>query len=476
MAVQPMHPETTTHLWGRILSSVQGKLETQQAFDTWLKPIVPLALSPQLVELEVPNPFFVDWIHQYHLLTLRQSLREVLGGEPEIRFTARDASSGGGEALARVERSVLDAPSLPESDRAAPTAPPRAGRAERAWLESRLTPRLTFGSFVVGGSNEFTHAACRAVAERPGDAYNPLFIFAGSGLGKTHLLHAIGHQVRAARPEARVSYVPAERFTNEMIYAIQHAQTLAFRNKYRNVDLLLIDDIQFLAGKESTQEEFFYTFNALRDAHKQIVVTADKPPKDIPMLEERLTSRFNQGLVTDIKQPDLETRLAILRNRCELEGEGVRISDDVLLLIGDRIRTNIRDLEGCLVRVLALSSLLHQEITLELAEEVLSHYVNAEPDQMRPERIVTVVAERFGVRVDALCGQRRTQSIALPRQVAMYLMRQLTDLSLVEIGRAFGGRDHTTVMYACVKVGELVGRDTVFADKVNGMISTLAAG
>lgn len=466
MSVQPMLPEATTQLWGQVLSAVQIKLETQQAFDTWLKPIVPLTLSPQLVELEVPNPFFIDWIHQYHLRSLRQSLQEVFGTEPEIRFSARDP----------VAVTSPPAPVTPTPAPATSLAEPVPPRGDRAWLDSRLNPRLTFASFVVGSSNAFAHAGCRAVAGRPGEAYNPLFIFAGSGLGKTHLLHAIGHAVRQNRPGARVYYVSAERFTNEMIYSIQHAQTLAFRNKYRNVDVLLIDDIQFLAGKESTQEEFFYTFNALRDAHKQVVVTADKAPKDIPMLEERLTSRFNQGLVTDIKQPDLETRMAILRNRLEQDGDGVKLPDDVLLLIADRIRNNIRDLEGCLVRVLALGSLLHQEITLTLAEEVLQHYVNPEPDQMTPERILAAVSDRFGIKVEALCGQRRTQSVALPRQVAMYLMRQLTDLSLVEIGRAFGGRDHTTVIYACDKVGGLIRGDSALADKVNGLISTLASG
>ena len=461
MSAQPTLPEVTTHLWGQVLSAVQNRLETQQAFDTWLKPIVPLTLSPQLVELEVPNPFFIDWIHQYHLDALRLSLREVLGADPEIRFAAREPSA------------------LPPAGPPLPTPRPEpepAPREDRAWLDSRLNPRLTFGSFVVGGSNAFAHAGCRAVAERPGEAYNPLFIFAGSGLGKTHLLHAIGHAVREKRPHARVYYVSAERFTNEMIYAIQHAQTLAFRNKYRNVDVLLIDDIQFLAGKESTQEEFFYTFNALRDAHKQVVVTADKAPKDIPMLEERLTSRFNQGLVTDIEYPDLETRMAILRNRIEQDGDGVALPDDVLLLIADRIRSNIRDLEGCLVRVLALGSLLHQEITLAMAEQVLQHYVNPEPDRMTPERILAAVSDRFGVKLDLLCGPRRTQSVALPRQVAMHLMRQLTDLSLAEIGRAFGGRDHTTVLYACEKVEGLMRTDNALAEKVNGVMSTLASG
>jgi chromosomal replication initiator protein len=467
MAVQPMLPEATTQLWGQVLTAVQGRLESQHAYNTWLKPIVPLTLSPQLVELEVPNPFFIDWIHQYHLHTLRQSLCEILGSEPEIRFTAREPLPPTSEP-----RVLSGAPS-PSVERSAPVA---TARGDRAWLDSRLNPRLRFESFVVGSSNSFAHAACRAVVERPGEAYNPLFIFAGSGLGKTHLLHAIGHAVRESRPASRVYYVSAERFTNEMIYSIQHAQTLSFRNKYRNVDVLLIDDVQFLAGKESTQEEFFYTFNALRDAHKQVVVSADKAPKDIPMLEERLTSRFNQGLVTDVKQPDLETRLAILRNRYEKDSDGVKLPDDVLLLIADRIRNNVRDLEGCLVRVLALGSLSHQEITMELAEEVLQHYVNPEPDRMAPDRILSAVAERYGVRIEALCGQRRTQSIALPRQVAMYLMRQLTDLSLVEIGRTIGGRDHTTVIYGCEKVRELVSRNHEVAEKVNGLISTLASG
>jgi len=462
MSAQLTLPEVTAQLWGQVLTAVQVRLETQQAFDTWLKPIVPVTLSPQLVELEVPNPFFIDWIHQYHLAALRQSLREVFGTDPELRFTAREP---------------LAVPSPPEPLSAARPEPPApTTREDRAWLDSRLNPRHTFASFIVGGSNAFAHAGCRAVAERPGEAYNPLFIFASSGLGKTHLLHAIGHAVRERRPSARIFYVSAERFTNEMIYAIQHAQTLAFRNKYRNVDVLLIDDIQFLAGKESTQEEFFYTFNALRDAHKQIVVTADKAPKDIPMLEDRLISRFNQGLVADIEHPDLETRMAILRNRIEHDGDGVVLPDDVLLLIADRIRSNVRELEGCLVRVLALGSLLHQEITLAMAEQVLQHYVNPEPDRMTPERILSAVSDRFGVKLDLLCGQRRTQSVALPRQVAMYLMRQLTTLSLAEIGRAFGGRDHTTVLYACEKVATLLRTDNLLEDKVNTLISTLASG
>jgi chromosomal replication initiator protein len=463
MAVRTAQSEEIGLLWGQVLESVKARIGSHQAYETWFKPIVPRLLSPEVVELEVPNAFFIDWLHEHHLPLLHAGLMAALGATPAVRFSLREQPAPG------------PAPARPAPGAAAAPGTGTVARPGRSWLDSQLHPRLTFDTFVVGSGNRFTHAACRAVAEKPGYAYNPLFIFGGSGLGKTHLLYAVGHEVRRTRPEARVVYVPAERFTNEMIFAIQHTQTLAFRNRYRNVDVLLIDDIQFLAGKESTQEEFFYTFNALRDAHKQVVVTADKPPKDIPMLEERLTSRFNQGLVTDIKQPDLETRMAILRARCAQEGGGVRLPDDVLLLMADRIRTNIRDLEGCLVRLLAVGSLTHQEISLELAEEVLRHYVNPEPEHMTPERILAAVAERFGIKSDALCGQRRTRAVVLPRQVAMYLTRQLTELSLVEIGRMFGNRDHSTVMYACEKVATMIAADSEMADKINGLISTLAS-
>src|SRR5262245_36818393 len=458
MAVMNVQPEAT-QLWGQVLESLRTRLGSPQALDTWFKPIVPREFTPQLVVLEVPNPFFIDWIHQHHLGALRQGLEDVLGRAPDLRFSANDQDPLDGSLA-----SLLQAPQSPT-----PSETPGV-------RSSFLNPRLTFESFVVGSGNRFTHAACMAVAENPGSVYNPLFIFGGSGLGKTHLLHATGHAVLRSRPYARVAYVTAERFMNEMIYAIQHAQTLSFRNKYRNVDVLLIDDIQFLAGKESTQEEFFHNFNALRDAHKQIVVTADKAPKDIPMLEERLTSRFNQGLVTDVKQPDLETRIAILRNRCAQEDDVPRVPDDVLLLIADRIRNNIRDLEGCLVRLLAVASLADRDITLELAEEVVHQYVDPEPDQLTPDRILAIVSERFGVRIDALFGKRRTKNVALPRQVAMYLLRQLTDLSLAEIGRHFGNRDHTTVLYACEKVGGMLAQDVQFAERINTMISTLASG
>jgi chromosomal replication initiator protein len=461
MAAHPDSPEPASPLWEQILIKVQDRLANTQAFETWFRPIVARELSPQAVDLEVPNAFFVDWIHEHHLTTLRHALTDVLGQCPAVRFSPREPVP------------VTPAAQMPARSALAP-AHPTPGAA-REWLDSQLHPRLTFESFVVGSSNRFTHAAAMAVSQRPGEVYNPLFIYGASGLGKTHILHAVGHEAKRLRPDARVYYVSAERFTNEMIWAIQHGQTLAFRNKYRNVDVLLVDDVQFLAGKESTQEEFFHTFNALRDAHKQIVVTADKPPKDIAGMEDRLISRFNQGLVADTQQPDLETRIAILRNRCEQESTGLRLADDVVLLIADRVRGNVRDLEGCLVRLMAVASLTHRDVTPELANEVLAQYVKPEPQDMTPERILLAVSERFGVRPESMAGKRRTQTIAVPRQIAMYLMRHLTEMSLVEIGRVFGGRDHSTVIHACRQVAERIQGDDSFRDKVNALFSTVSS-
>jgi len=470
MAVLPASPDQVAIVWEQVLQKVRNRLPTDQAFDTWFRPVVAREIGPQAVDLEVPNAFFVDWIHEHHLPALRLAFTDVLGHCPEIRFSAREPSLENRGASADRPRDPGTAAGEGSPRQASGVRPAAA----RDWIDSQLNPRLTFESFVVGASNRFTHAAAMAVSERPGDVYNPLFIHGDSGLGKTHILHSVGHEVKRIRPDAAVYYVSAERFTNEMIWAIQHAQTQAFRNKFRNVDVLLVDDVQFLAGKESTQEEFFHTFNALRDAHKQIVATADKPPKDIAGMEERLTSRFNQGLVADIQQPDLETRIAILRRRCEQESVGLRLGDDIVLLIADRVRGNVRELEGCLVRLMAVASLTHREITPELAHEVLAQYVSPESEHHAPDRILAAVSERFGVRPETLVGKRRTQAIALPRQVAMYLMRHLTEMSLVEIGAVFGGRDHSTVIHACRQVAERIQGDESLRDKVNGLFSTVA--
>jgi len=470
MDVLPVTPDQVNGVWEQVLLKVRERLTSSQAFDTWFRPIVAREFGPQSVDLEVPNAFFVDWIHEHHLNVLREAFTDVLGDCPDIRFSAREPLPP--PASAREALTAAPAPPKPAAP-ARPVTP--ADTRPREWVESQLHPRLSFESFVVGASNRFTHAAAMAVSQRPGEVYNPLFIYGDSGLGKTHILHAVGHEVKRLRPDVHVFYVSAERFTNEMIWAIQHGQTLAFRNRYRNVDVLLVDDVQFLAGKESTQEEFFHTFNALRDAHKQIVVTADKAPKDIAGLEERLISRFNQGLVADTQQPDLETRIAILRARADEDPGNARLADDVVLMIADRVRGNVRELEGCLVRLLAVASLTHREITLELANEVVAQYVRPEAEHHQPEKILAAVSERFGVRPETLVGKRRTQAIALPRQVAMYLMRHLTELSLVEIGRCFGGRDHSTVIHACRQIAEKIQHDDAFRDKVNGLFSTVAS-
>ena len=470
MDVLPVTPDQVNGVWEQVLLKVRERLTSSQAFDTWFRPIVAREFGPQSVDLEVPNAFFVDWIHEHHLNVLREAFTDVLGDCPDIRFSAREPLP----PPASAREALTAAPAPPKL--AAPARPVTpADTRPREWVESQLHPRLSFESFVVGASNRFTHAAAMAVSQRPGEVYNPLFIYGDSGLGKTHILHAVGHEVKRLRPDVHVFYVSAERFTNEMIWAIQHGQTLAFRNRYRNVDVLLVDDVQFLAGKESTQEEFFHTFNALRDAHKQIVVTADKAPKDIAGLEERLISRFNQGLVADTQQPDLETRIAILRARADEDPGNARLADDVVLMIADRVRGNVRELEGCLVRLLAVASLTHREITLELANEVVAQYVRPEAEHHQPEKILAAVSERFGVRPETLVGKRRTQAIALPRQVAMYLMRHLTELSLVEIGRCFGGRDHSTVIHACRQIAEKIQHDDAFRDKVNGLFSTVAS-
>ena len=473
MAVIPVSPDRVASLWEQVLQKLRDRITSDQAFETWFRPIVAREIGPGAVDLEVPNAFFVDWIHEHHLTALRHACADVLGHCPEVRFVAREPEPLPPAPLTATVR--VTAPAVVRAPAPEPGPGLRAGSAAREWLDSQLHPRLTFESFVVGASNRFTHAAARAVSERPGWVYNPLFIHGASGLGKTHILHAVGHEVKRVNPEARVYYVSAERFTNEMIYAIQHGQTHAFRAKYRNFDVLLVDDVQFLAGKESTQEEFFHTFNALRDAHKQIVVSADQAPKDIAGLEDRLISRFNQGLVADTQQPDLETRIAILKSRWEQESHGLKLADDVVLLIADRVRGNVRDLEGCLVRLMAVASLTHRDVTPELANEVLAQYVKPDADTNSPDRILSAVSERFGVRPESLVGKRRTQAIALPRQVAMYLMRHLTELSLVEIGRVFGGRDHSTVIHACRQVAERIQNEESFRDKVKLLFSTVAS-
>ncbi len=448
MAVDP-----TPEFWNRILDALQLRLPSQQAFDTWFQPIQPRRISDEVIELEVPSLFFAEWIQQHYLEVLGASAEAALGVMPRIQFTVRPE-------LALVPHPAsAPVPAPPRSPGAAIAGP------ETPLPDSGLNGRYTFSTFVVGASNHMSHAASLAVGEKPGVLYNPLVIYGGVGLGKTHLMHAIGHRIREDRPGAVIYYMSAEKFMNQMIGAIQTGSTLAFREKYRRADLLLIDDVQFLATKDATQEEFFHTFNALYEAQKQIVLTSDKPPREIEGLEERLVSRFNQGLVTDVKPPELETRVAILQKRAA--ADRFYLPGEIALLIASHVKGNVRELEGCLLRLIAYTSITRRsEPTVEMTEEILREFVHAESLAIEPDSIVHVVSGHYGITRDQLKGKRRTNSVALPRQVAMFLMRRQTTLSLSEIGRFFD-RDHTTVIHACSKIERLMAEDRPMRESID---------
>jgi chromosomal replication initiator protein len=392
------------------------------------------------VVLEVPNPFFVDWFEEHNLPILRRAVEDTIGASPEILLVVSEQFSD------RSQRRVARPPK--------PGPDPAPGmRVDGRSRHYNLNPKFTFDSFVVGRGNEFARAACTAVSAGLGRAYNPLFLFGGTGLGKTHLMQAIGNEV-SRRSAARICYVSAERFMNEMIESIQRGSTLDFRERYRGLDLLLIDDVQFLAGKESTQEEFFHTFNALYDAGKQVVLTSDRAPRDLQDLEERLISRFSWGLVCDIQPPDLETRIAILRYKAERDG--IKLPDEVIFAMAEMVRTNVRELEGSLTRLQALADLSRSSITYDLMRDALSDYLReAAVRALDVNEIQAVVAKQFDVPVESLRGKRRTSTLARARQVAMYLTKEHTTLTLVEIGRRFGNRDHSTVLHALSKIRAL---------------------
>ncbi len=458
MAVDP-----TPVLWDRILEEVQRRLPTPQAFDTWFQPMRPRVVSDAVLELEVPSLFFIEWIQQHYLEPLAESSLTVLGFRPAIRFTVAPELSVLPSTRPLAEAGIP--PRAPSPPRPAPASamPPEDG--------SGLIPRYTFGTFVVGGSNQMSYAGAAGVAERPGQMYNPLVIYGGVGLGKTHLSNAIGHKVREDRPGATIYYMSAEKFMNQMIAAIQTGTTLAFREKYRRADLLLIDDIQFLATKDATQEEFFHTFNALYESQKQIVLTSDKPPREIDGLEERLVSRFHQGLVVDVKPPELETRVAILQKRAA--ADRFYLPGPIALLIASHVKGNVRELEGCLLRLIAYTSIARMsEPTEAMAQEILSEFVHAESLALEPESIVHVVAQHYGITREQLKGKRRTASVALPRQLALFLMRRQPTLSLSEIGRFFD-RDHTTVIHACDKIERLRVTDRQMRDTIERLAETI---
>ncbi|MBI4588801.1 MAG: chromosomal replication initiator protein DnaA [Candidatus Rokubacteria bacterium] len=432
-------------LWFRLLSALEQKIPPA-ALDTWVRPSRLLAVEGDRLQIGTPNKFSRDWLAEHHLQAITEAAQECLGGNPQISIVVEG----------------LDAPP-PSSREKLPLPPTRSA-------VTGLNPRYTFETFVVGSSNQFAQAACQAVAELPSKAYNPLFIYGGVGLGKTHLLHAVGHQITRLFPSLAVLYLSSERFTNDLINAIRYDRTAEFRAKYRTIDLLLIDDIQFISGKERTQEEFFHTFNDLYDSRKQIVVSSDSSPKEIPEIEERLRSRFEWGLIADIQPPDFETRVAILKKKAEIER--VRLSDDVAYLIASRTKSNIRELEGSLTRMIAFCALTGREMTVDLAQDVLSDLWGEEEKIITLEQIQRKVSEFFSIKLSDMRAKSRTRAIAFPRQVAMYLSRQLTHASLLEIGRAFGGKDHTTVLHAVEKIHLLLQEDP----KLRKTIDTLTQG
>lgn len=448
-------------IWTETLNRLRSEITTQ-SFETWLEPTKGVEIKDKQLIIDVPSVFFASWLEEHYSDLVVEILKKVTdSGVISIMFRPSADFRKRGSRRIPLSASTVKPPLL--KNKSGDTGVPRPA----------LNQRYVFDEFVVGTSNQFAHAAARAVAEKPAEVYNPLFIFGGTGLGKTHLMQAIGHTCITRHPEMEIIFVSTEQFMNEMIYAISHGSTLNFKSKYRNKDLLLIDDIHFLAGKESTQEEFFHTFNALYEAKKQIVVTSDRAPKEISGLEERLISRFEWGLITDIQQPDLETRVAILRKKAERDN--LDLPQQITYFIANRITSNIRELEGALLKILARSSLMGQEITLSMAEDVLGdNSVGNVAFKIGSNEIMESVASFFRVTGAELRGKKRTRQISHPRQVAMYLCRKITNDSLSDIGSRFGGRDHSTVLHACEKIEKNIKQEPDLRNQISiiqGMLS-----
>jgi len=461
-------PAAVLNQWVRILGALEKKIN-RQSFETWLKPTRFSHINGKTLHVRIPSPEFQAGIDRYGDLiaeaidTLQLDIEEVQYTVPPPDPNATRTREDGGFA-----------PQPSHSMNA-----PRNGRMgvgpEQARFDwntaAQLNPRYQFDCFVIGSGNQFAHAAAQAVAERPSKAYNPLFVYGGVGLGKTHLMQAIGHQVKLRHPQSTVSYVSGEKFTNEMINSVRYDKMTSFRDKFRTVDVLLIDDIQFLAGKERTQEEFFHTFNALHEGMKQIVIASDRPPKELTDFEDRLRSRFEWGLVVDIQPPDLETKVAILQRKAELEQ--TVLPTDVALFIAGNVRTNVRELEGALTRLIAWCSMHGVEITLPTAQQCLKQFIDTQVRKITIEAIQRAVAESFGMRVAELKQKNNSRQIVVPRQIAMYLAKQMTEASLPEIGRQFGGKHHTTVMHSIAKIDEQRRNDKDLNRTVNKLMETL---
>jgi len=445
------------NVWEEILTRIETKVN-RYSFYTWFRPTAFLADDNGSVTVRVPNDVFRDWLTKHYSGVISEAMVEVRRPNLSINFVPDSQSDGVSIQLGPGEAEALDGAQL-----AGGTVSPAPGPAG-------LNPRYTFDTFIVGSSNQFAHAACRAVAEAPSRSYNPLFIYGGVGLGKTHLMHAVGQYVLQHDRNLKLTYISSERFMNEMINAVRYDRVLDFRERYRSVDVLLVDDIQFLAGKEGTQTEFFHTFNALYDSQKQLVLSSDCPPHEIPALEERLRSRFEWGLIADIQSPDLETKVAILKKKAETEA--VPLPDNVAMYIAGKIKSNIRELEGSLIRLIAFASLTGQEVSLPLAQDVLKNILDHEDKAVTIEIIQKFVADYYNLKMADLKSRNNSKSIATPRQIAMYLCKSLTHASLPEIGRSFGGKHHSTVIHSIRKVEELRKTDGEF----NSLIANFLEG
>ena len=448
------------NLWEQALNIIKGEI-SEISFNTWIKSCTTISISDNILKLSVPNEFTKGILDTRYKDLLIQALKIVTSRKFKIEFYLESDLEEEKENEEKQKEEKKDNTndvdgSIVVSDE----------------MSATLNPKYTFQSFVIGNSNRFAHAASLAVAESPAKAYNPLFIYGGVGLGKTHLMHAIGHYILQENPKAKVVYVSSEKFTNELINAIKDDKNEEFRNKYRKVDVLLIDDIQFIAGKERTQEEFFHTFNALHEENKQIILSSDRPPKEIPTLEDRLRSRFEWGLIADIQPPDFETRMAILKKKADVEG--LSVPNEVMVYIATKIKSNIRELEGALIRIIAYSSLTNRDVSVDLASEALKDIIsNKESAPVTVKTIQESVANYYNLRIEDLKSQRRTRNIAYPRQIAMYLSRKLTDMSLPKIGEEFGGRDHTTVIHAYEKISENLKTDEGLQSMINDITKKL---
>ncbi len=441
------------NVWQKVLNSLEEKVDPQN-FDTWLKPTRLNHVKDSVAFVDVPNEIFKEWILENVMDEINRSIVEAGAEIARFEFQVQPSSNTSEGAM--------------KSSR--PYRVPLQTSLDFDSIDHQLNPKYTFESFVVGSSNQFAHAAARAVAESPSKAYNPLFIYGGVGLGKTHLMHAIGHLIKRHNSKARLTYVSTDKFTNDVISSLRYDKMVSFREKYRNVDTLLIDDIQFIAGKERTQEEFFHLFNALYETQKQIVISSDCPPKDIPTIEERLKSRFEWGLIADIQPPDLETKIAILQKKAE--SEKVKIPDNVAMFIAGKIKSNIRELEGSLIRLVAYCQLKGLEITVDVAQQVLRSILDSHEKRVTIEIIQKAVAEQFGLKISDLKSKNNSKSIAYPRQIAMFLAKQLTTASLPEIGREFNGKHHTTVLHSIHKIEELRKTDKDLNRLINKLTSS----